>query len=101
MFHTYKKVMSQKRNLDLPCFVFPKGKGCCVHLYVKKNIDKFDKIRELPTNGGLPVPPPPLPRAFLHTLHLPAGYVPDGGLHLNEIFLSETKMQQEINRINH
>ena len=65
-----------------------------------KNIDKFDKIRELPTNGGLTVTPPP-PCFFLHTLHLPAGYVPDGGLHLNEIFLIETKMQKEINRINH
>ena len=41
--------MSQKKHLDLLCFIFPKSKRCSVHLFVKKNIDKFDKIQELPT----------------------------------------------------
>ena len=37
--------MSQKKHLDLLCFIFPKSKRCSVHLFVKKkNIDKFDKI---------------------------------------------------------
>ena len=43
--------MSQKKHLDLLCFIFPKSKRCrpSVHLFVKKkNIDKFDKIQELP-----------------------------------------------------
>ena len=54
--------MSQKKHLDLQCFVFPTGKECSVQLFVKKIIDKFDKIQELPTYGGLTVvPPPPLP----------------------------------------
>ena len=29
-----------------------------MHLFVKKIIDKFDKIQELPTYGGLTVVPP-------------------------------------------
>ena len=51
--------MSQKKHLDQQCFVFPKGKGCSVHLFVKTIIDKFDKFQELLTNGGLTAVPPP------------------------------------------
>ena len=40
--------MSQKKHLDLLCFVFPKDKGCSVHLFVKLIIDKFDQ------NPGVP-----------------------------------------------
>ena len=58
--------MSQKKHLDVLCFVFPTGKGCSVHLFVKNIIDKFDNIQELPTYGGLVlVPSPPLAIFFL------------------------------------
>ena len=48
-------------------------------IYLKKKIDKFDKIQELPNNGGLTAPPPPSQTlaVFLHTLHLLVGYTPD------------------------
>ena len=59
--------MSQKRHLDLLRFVFPKGKGCSVHSFVKKKFD-FDKIQGLPTNGGLTTLPPTPCHFFAYTL---------------------------------
>ena len=69
--------MSQKKHLDLLCFVSPKGKGYSVHLFVHKLLTNLIKIQELPTIiGGAP---PPCRFFFrkgggLRTLHLPAGY---------------------------
>ena len=59
--------MSQKKHLDLLCFIFPKSKRCSVHLFVKnKNIDKFDKIQELPTySDSFDIPPLPTYNYYL------------------------------------
>ena len=65
--------MSQKKHLDLLCFIFPKSKRCSVHLFVKKkkNIDKFDKIQELPTySDSFDIPPPPSNVQLLSDLRL-------------------------------
>ena len=58
--------MSQKKHLDLLCFVFPiQGKGCRVHLFVKKNNNKIMtnliKSRSIPPMGALRPIPDPLP----------------------------------------
>ena len=53
-----------KKQLDLLCFEFPEGKGCSMHLFVKKKLLTMDKMQELPTNGILTPPPPPNPPVF-------------------------------------
>ena len=56
--------MSQKKHLDLLCFVFPKGKGYSVQLFVHKLLTNLIKIQELPTIIGALRRPPPPPSPF-------------------------------------
>ena len=38
-------------------------------IYLKKKIDKFDKIQELPNNGGLTAPPHPAKPLLFFCIH--------------------------------